>query len=115
MRSVPFHTSLYEEGNDTDHGAHYDHGMKADQTSLEEIFHCQRLSPSVVVGITDNEAGKYEEEVYCQISVVDGCDQCSSSGKGESFEDVIEYDQQGGYASQSVKKFIVRLCICESR
>ena len=47
--------------------------------------------------------------------MVDSLDDGFSAGEGISFKYVVAYDQQGGYASEAVKDFVMWLCYCAIR
>lgn len=87
--------------------------MKPYQTPLEEVLHGKTLAPTVVIGITDNESGKDEEKIHSQVSVIESFNN-ATAGKSISLEHVVPYNHQGGYATQSVKKVIMRFRVCEN-
>ena len=62
--------------------------------------------PSVIVCVAYHESRQDIEEVHCEISVVDAL---VDGRSGESLADMVEYDQQGGYASETVEKFVMGL------
>ena len=106
LRAVPLHSALYHEGDEAYYSANYDHGMKADEASLEEIRQCEALLarglPSVVIGITDDEARKHEEEVHADMSVVE-CLYARALRKGKSLEYMIPYYQQSRRTAEPVE------------
>ena len=110
-RAIPLHRTLDEEGSGTQHGSHDHHRMQTDDSATEEVAQRESLLPAVIVGIADNETGEDEEEVDGQITVVDECDDRAPSCKGEAFENVVEYHEQGRHASEPVEQGIVGLGI----
>ena len=69
--AVPGYGSLKDEHYESYQGTHHYHRMQADEAALEEFSQRQCLSPTVIIGVADDETGKNEEEVNRQIAVVD--------------------------------------------
>ena len=107
--AVPLLAALQHVEHHAQYGAHYNHGVQADEASLEEVAQGQRFAPTVVVGIADDEAGEDEEEIHGQVAMVDDGDEGASGGEGQSLEDVVEHHEQGCHPTQSVQDFIMRL------
>ena len=68
--------------------------MQADEAALEEVADGESLTPTVVVGIGNDEAGEEEEEVYRELPVVERADDAIARavcgfGKGKSFVHMI--------------------------
>ena len=103
MGAVPLHRALQQIEYHTQHSSHYNHRVESNQSTLEEVAQTHAFAQAVVVSIADDETGQDEEEVYGQITVVDDGNEGTSGGKGQTFEDVVEHDQQGGYSSQPVE------------
>ena len=77
--------------------------MQADQAALEEIA-VGHAPPAVVVGITDDEARKDEEEIDGQITVVDDL---IGMARGMRFEKMERHDDQRRHAAQTVENRIM--------
>ena len=85
--------------------------MQTDESATEKVAQREPFLPAVVVGIADNKTREDEEEVDSKIAVVDECDDRAPSCKGEAFENVVEYHEQGRHASEPVEQGIVGLGI----
>ncbi len=94
-----------EEGR-SDDGAHDDHWLEADEASFVELP-LRHLSPAVIVGIGDDEAGQKEEEIDCQVSVID--DLLQGVIVGIRFEGVEDHDRQSGHAAQAIEYLVMAL------
>ena len=88
--------------------------MQTDETTDKETTHGEpwpfRLAgrfPTVVVGIADDEAGEYEEEIYGKIAM-----RCRRPV--EALKDMKEHHQQGGDSSKPVQNHVVGLGVGES-
>ena len=103
---IPFPAALDAERYGAEQRTHYYHGMQPDEPSLEETADSEGLLPSVIVCVAYHESRQDIEEVHCEISVVDAL---VDGRSGESLADMVEYDQQGGYASEAVEKFVMGL------
>ena len=75
------------------------------QASLEEVPRCHTV-PAVVVGITDDEAGEYKEEVHGQVAVVQNL---VGRPCGIGFKKMESYHDYCGYAAKPVQYFVTRL------
>lgn len=95
-----------KEGSTQQH-PHDHHGLKAHQPPLAEIPQAH-LSPAVVIGIPDDEAGQHEEEVHGQIAVIDDLVRVELEVPGASFKHVEQDHHDGGYAAQAVQGGIMR-------
>ena len=81
--------------------------LQAYEAAFEEVAEAH-FAPSVVVCVADYKAREYEEEINCNMSVVQcGYEAVASSvcclGKGKAFENVIPKYKQGGNTAQTVK------------
>ena len=112
MCAVPSFASLQNIEYDAQHGAHHDHGVQTYESAFEKVTQRHGASQTVVVGVTDDETGQNEEKVDGQVSVVDDNDRSAARSKGKTFENVVEYDQQGCNSAQTVQELIVGLGIC---
>lgn len=104
--------TLNKEAHKTDHSAKDHHRMKPDESATEEVLQREAARPTAVIGITNDETGKQEEEVNRQIAMIEVNDgtvpyPIHGSREGIAFKDVMEHDEQGGNATQTVKQFIV--------
>lgn len=105
--AVPtLHVCEPKRGN-ADESAHDHHRVEAYESPAEKLWHCERLSPSAVIGIADDKAREEEKEVDSKVAVVDEINDRLVAGKLIAFKYVIPHHQQGGHSAQSVKEFIV--------
>ena len=73
--------------------------MQSDKAALEEASD-SHLVPAVVVGVSDHEAGKDEEEIYGKVAVWE-------RGLGVELEDMVDNHYQGRDSAQAVKDEIM--------
>ena len=62
------------------------------------------FAPPVVVSIPDDEAGEEEKEVHGEVAVVHDL---GNGAFGVALEDVVEYDDEGGHASQAIERQVM--------
>jgi hypothetical protein len=72
--------------------------MQANKTTLEELPR-SHLTPTVVVGVADNETRKNKEEIDSKIAVVDFLVEVARS---ESLKDMKPYNHQRRNTSQTI-------------
>lgn len=65
--------------------------------------------PAIIVSISYYKTGKDEEKIYGKITVVYEIYCRFTTGKLKTFKNVIPHNKKGCHASQSVKKWIMRL------
>jgi len=75
--------------------------------ALQEVRH-RHLTPAVVIGIGDDEAGQQKEEVHRQIAVVD--DLPVRIAASVRLEHVERHHDQGGDPAQTVQNGVMGLC-----
>jgi hypothetical protein len=80
--------------------------MEPDEPNAEELGD-GHLRPTVIVGISDDEAGKPKEEIDCQVRVTYKT-KSSVPAKG-IIEEVKDDDEKGRAASQAIQNFKVFL------
>ena len=99
-------SGVVEEAN-AYHGAEHYHGVQADDASLGEVGN-RHAFPAVVVRIAHHEATEGEEEVYGQVAVrhIHG-----EQVAGIALEQMIQYHDDGGYATKSVQYLVPRLTL----
>ena len=85
--------------------------MQTYESPLEELPHTH-TPPTVVIGVADDKARKYEEEIDGQIAVIDTLVEVA---RGKGFEEVKTYHRQGRHAAQAVENGIMLFCIGECR
>ena len=73
--------------------------MQPDESAFEESSG-GHLVPSAVIGITDDKAGKDEEEIHREVAM-------RHRRSGEKLEHMVNYDDQGGDSSKSVKDVVM--------
>ena len=112
MRSIPLHTTLNTERNSSQNSTHNYHRMKTDQTAFEKVFHSEILPPTVIIRITNNKTRKNKKEIHSKIPVVESLD-ITGTSKSKAFKYMIPYYHKSSDSSQSIKKIIMRLCICK--
>ena len=85
--------------------------MEPDEPPADKVAAAHAALPTVIVGISDDEAREQEEEIDGQVAMVEAL---VDGTCGKALEDVVADDQQGCYAPQSVQKFVVwfRVGIC---
>lgn len=86
--------------------------MQADQPALEESAGTETFLPSVIVGVTYYESGKYIEEVHCQEAVVDSLGYRAGC---KGFEYVVPYHDKCLHSAGSVQKKVMRLAVRKRR
>ncbi len=111
-RAVPPHAPLQAEGDGPQHGRQHDHRMQPNEAPSEKRPERHAPPPTVVVGIADDEAREQEEEVDGQIAVVEPL---VEGTRGESLEDMVPDDEQGGDAAQSVEDVVMGFGVGECR
>ena len=80
--------------------------MKSDQAATEEVAEGESpFCPAVIVGIPYNEAREYEEEVHCQIAVVE---KLVGGIGGKAFAHVENHYKQRSHSAQSVENMKMR-------
>lgn len=85
--------------------------MQAYEAAAEKRAKRERLAPTVVVGITDDEPGKDEEEVDGKVTVVGEVDDGLVASELVALKHVIPHHKQRRYPTQPVEKGVVGLGI----
>ena len=96
-------TEIKPEG--ADERTEYDHRLQTNQAPLEEIPR-GHAAPTVVVGITDDEARQHKEKIYGQIAVVKYL--IARAGR-IGFKKMEGHYNYGRYAAKPVENFESRL------
>lgn len=110
-RHVPHGTALEVEQRRTYQRPKHYQRVKADETPLEELP-CRHARPTVVIGITHNEARQDEEEVDSQITVIDTLVYVA---RGESLEEMEADHRNGRNAAKAVENLVMLLGVGERR
>lgn len=103
-RPIPPLPAGNEEGDRTQQGPHDHHRLQAYQPPPEEILQRHPQPPSVIVGITDHEPREDEEEIHCQVAMVE---MLVVGAGGERLEEMVAYHHDGCHAAQAVKDAVV--------
>ena len=59
--------------------------------------------PAVVIGVTHDKAAQHEEEIHRQVAVIHDL---KSRTLGIGFENMEQYNHEGGYATESVQDLV---------
>ena len=82
--------------------------MQADEPAFEKVFCFQTGTPSVVIGITDNESRQNEKEIDGQVSVIESL---VDGACCKTFENMIQNNHEGRHTAQSVEDFVMGFSI----
>src|SRR5699024_8231811 len=82
------------------------HRLQPDKAALEEGSRTHPV-PTVIVCIADDEARKHEEEIDCQIAMIDNLVQMVAAGM--RFQQMKGHYHSSRHAAQSVQNLVVRL------
>ena len=85
--------------------------MQTYESPFEKLPHTH-TPPTVIIGVADDKARKYEEEIDGQITVIDTLVEVA---RGERFEEVKTYHRQGRHAAQAVEDLVMLLGVSERR
>ena len=87
--------------------SHDHHGLKAHQPPLAEVPQ-GHVSPAIVIGVSDDEAGQHEEKVHGQITVVDDLVRMELEVPGAAFKHVEQNYHDSGHPAEAVQSGVVR-------
>ena len=85
--------------------SHNHHRMQADDTAFEESAHGHPV-PTVIISIADNKTGKHEEEIHCQITMIDNLSKMAATCM--CFKKMEDNNHDSRHATKSVKNLIMR-------
>jgi len=97
---------LKPEERGSHNASHDHHRLQPDKAALEEGSRTHPV-PTVIVCIADDEARKHEEEIDCQIAMIDNLVQMVAAGM--RFQQMKGHYHSSRHAAQSVQNLVVRL------